>query len=199
MREFILLSLKGYTSPDFNVDNLVKENRMDLVCRFVSNCLWVSKGYRENTKVHIVLNGPSSPPKIITFVGAKLKGLDRDEKSIAKTIKHALRKGIDLKLNQKKKVTNGIYVSKKSFEKLIREKVKARKNVFYMDTKGKDIRELKLKEGVFVIGDYIGLPKKTIKFLQNNSVAPVSIGPIELFSSHVPIIIHNILDRNTFK
>jgi len=69
MREFILLALKAKTSADFSLDNLVKAGRMDLVCRFVSNALFIANDLRRDTIVHVCMNGANDPPKIISFYG----------------------------------------------------------------------------------------------------------------------------------
>ncbi len=195
MREFILLALKAKTSPNFNLDQLPEAGRMDLVCRTISNALWISNDLRRDTVIHIVLNGPRDPPKLISFYGETLKGLNPDERSIAISIKHALEIGKNLKLNEEKQVQPGIKVAKKSLEALIKEKAETTQ-LLYLHQKGEDIRESKLnKNATFVLGDYIGLGKKTEKLLQRLGAKKINLGPTTLFASHCPIIVHNELDR----
>src|SRR3989338_8018091 len=121
MREFILLALKACTSPDFDINNLPKSGRLDLVCRTVSNALWIANDLRRDAVIHAELNGPRLPPKIISFYGETLKGVEPDERSIAFCIKNALRHGMRLGLNESIEVSPGITVAKKAFETLLKE------------------------------------------------------------------------------
>lgn len=199
MREFILLAHKAKTGPDFDIDNLPNEGRLDLVCRTVSNAIWVSNEIRRDTVVHVVLNGPPCPPKIVSFDGSALKGAEPDERTLAKLIKNALKEGLKLSLDEEKEVSPGIKVSKKSFEALAKEKSRS-SQLLYLERGGEDIREFGFKENVtFVLGDYIGLPKKTERLLDRLGAKNIKIGPVTLFASHCPIIAHNELDRRQFR
>ena len=103
---------------------------------------------------------------------------------------------MNLKLNESLKVSDGIFVSKKAFETIAREKHEEGKQLIYLDPKGEDIREFKFAEDqAFLLGDYIGLPKNTEKLLKRLDAEKMSLGPKMLFASHCPIIIHNELDR----
>lgn len=193
MREFILLASKARTTPDF--DNLVKAGRMDLVCRFISNCLCYSNGIRKDTNVYVVLNGPKNPPRIIIFLGAKIERLEPDEFSLSERIKVLLRKGSMLKLNEESNVFPGISIMKKSFEKLVEEKSK-KKQLIYLDKKGEDIRNFSFNEDViFIIGDAIGLPLKTERLVERLGAKKIRLSNLELFASHCPVIINYELDN----
>jgi tRNA (pseudouridine54-N1)-methyltransferase len=197
MREFLLRSLKGYTSPDFDLENLVEAGRLDLVTRCISSALWLAKGLRQDTIIHVNLEGPKLPPKLISFHGAKLKGFCFDEKGIAKFIKFALEKGENLKLNEFLEVYPGIVVAKKSFEQLIKEK--SNYQIIYLHNKGKNIKEFEFKENIlFVFGDYIGMPKKTEFFLKRYNAEKVSLGKIEYHASHCIVIVNNELDMRAY-
>lgn len=197
MREFLLRALKARTDTDFSLDNLVDAGRLDLVTRCISSALWLAKGLRQDTVIHVNLEGPKFPPKIISFHGAKLKGFSFDEKGIAKFIKLALEKGINLKLNESLEVYPGIIVAKKSFEQLIKEKQNYQ--IIYLHKKGKDIRDFDFKENIlFVFGDYIGMPRKTEIFLQRHNAEKVSLGKIEYHASHCITIVNNELDKKLF-
>lgn len=197
MREFLLRALKARTDDNFSLDNLPDAGRLDLVARCISSALWLAKGLREDTIIHVNLEGPKFPPKIISFYGNKLRGFYFDEKGIAKFIKLALDKGVNLKLNENLEVYPGIIVSKKSFEQLIKEKQDYQ--IIYLHKKGKNIREFDFKENILVVfGDYIGMPKKTEIFLQRYNSEKVSLGKIEYHASHCIVIVNNELDRRLF-
>ena len=198
MREFILLASRAKTVPNLDLLNLKDAGRIDLVCRAVSSALWTSDHLRKDTIIHVVLNGPNDPPKTISFFGDKLKNIDPDEISIAKFIILALKKGRNLNLNEEIDVSEGIKVSKKSFEKLIKElSSKEDKQLIYLHEKGKDIRKFNFKDNVvFVLGDNLGIHKKTEKFLKNLNAEKISLGPTSLFASHCIVLVQNELDRN---
>src|SRR3989304_9896495 len=122
MRTFILLALKARTSPDFALDKLKEAGRMDLVCRTISNALWIPNDLRRDTFIHIALSGPPNPPKLMTYRGDSLKGLEADEHTIAMSIKHALKEGAKLSLGEDKEVQEGVTIAKKAFETIVREK-----------------------------------------------------------------------------
>lgn len=195
MREFILRALKGRTT-EFDVEKLPASGRMDLVCRCISSALFISNDLRCDTIIHVVLDGPNDPPKTISFFGSDLKGMEFDEKNIAEHINDALKKGKNLKLNEEKDLGNGIKISKKGFEVLIKEKFNEGKQLFYLHDKGKDIRDAKFKKNVvFVFGDFIGMPRKTEGLLDRYKTERVSLGPKMLFASHCIVVVNNELDR----
>ena len=196
VREFILLALKAPTSPDFSLDNMPESGRVDLVCRTISNALYVSMHIRKDTLIHVCLNGPSSSPKIVTFDGEFLAGMEFDERNVARFLQKALAAGINLKLGEQVQVQSGLNVSKKAFETLVREKAEEGKQLVYLDEKGEDIRKFKFKENpVFILGDFIGIPKNTEKLLKRVGAEKMKLGPVMLFASHCPVIVHNELDR----
>ena len=194
MREFILRALKAKTSA-FDVDNLAEAGRMDIVSDCISSALFIAGDVRRDTIIHIILDGPNYPPKLISFTGSKLKNLDFSQKSIAEKINYALIKGSKLNLNEELDLENGIKIFKKSFEQLIKEKSKS-SQLIYLNKKGQDIRNFKFKDNItFVFGDYIGMPRKTEKLLERLNSTKVNLGPKMLFASHCIVLVNNELDR----
>lgn len=198
MREFILRTSKARTSPNIRFDDLPGEGKLDVVCHCISNAMHVSHHVRTDTIFHVVMDGPPVPPKVITFDGSKIKELGLDERSIAGNISVALKKGFDLKLGEEANVDNGITIAKKSFESLLREKAEGRK-VFYLDKKGKDIREIDLGNSpLFVLGDQVGMPKNTERLLARLNSEKIKLGPVMLFAAQCIPIVHNEIDRKIF-
>jgi tRNA (pseudouridine54-N1)-methyltransferase len=191
MRTFIILALHAPTTPFFDLSHLPDAGKLDVVCRVISNSLWVSSGPRKDTIVHAVLNGAPSAPKTITFTGSELHEFCFDEKGLALEIQRALRKGWKLGMNESTKVRPGIEVSKIPFERLVKGK-----KIFYLHKKGEDIRKAEFPEdATFVLGDIHGLYIKTEKLLKQLGGKRITLGPIMEFASHCPIIVHNELDR----
>lgn len=184
MRTFIIRARKA-PSKTFNTRDLVKAGRMDLVCRCISNAMWVSDGIRRDVVVKVVLEGSKNGPKVLTIKSDEIKTLNADEQNIADNINLFFRG----------KPVAGFYAERKSFEELFKEY----DNVYLMDKKGTDIREVKFKENpCFLIGDYIGMPEKTQKLLDRSDVERINLSPVMLFASHCIVLIHNELDRIEF-
>ena len=196
MREFILRARTAKTSADFDVNNLTAAGRMDSVCASVSNALNIANALRKDTIIHVIMEGSPEPPKLLSFYGDKIKGMAWDEKSIGEFIKKALSKGRGIAPGERREYCEGLVVEKKSFEALVKEKIKEGKQVVYLHQEGKDIRESELKEDIVVVfGDYIGMPRATEGLLDRLGAERVSLGPKMLFAAHCIIIVHNELDR----
>ncbi|MEM5836413.1 MAG: tRNA (pseudouridine(54)-N(1))-methyltransferase TrmY [Candidatus Aenigmatarchaeota archaeon] len=194
MREFILKASKAFTRP-FNLNDLAGSGRIDLVCRCISNAFFISEAIRKDVRFHAVLEGPPKPPKLISFFGENLKRITPDERNIGAWINKAVNLGLDLEKNEERIVGDGIKVSKKSFEELVKEKAKETQ-LIYLNPKGIDIREFEFEKNVcFVLGDHKGLPKNTERLLDRIGAKRISVGKLTYLASHVIVICHNELDR----
>lgn len=195
MREFILRARTAKTG-DFDINDLPAAGRMDIVCNSVSNALNIANELRKDTVMHVILEGSPEPPKLLSFHGDSIAGMLWDEKSIAVQIRKALLKSKGIKQGEKKEISNGLFAEKKSFEALVKEKIKEGKHVVYLHNKGKDIRKANLKEDITVVfGDCIGMPRATESLLDRLGAERVSLGPKSLFAAHCIILVHNELDR----
>jgi Uncharacterized conserved protein len=191
--EFALFARKALTKP-FNLEDLVGANRMDLVARTASNALFYSHGIRKDVIFYASLNGPPRPPLLIKFEGSKIRGIFQDEKSIAKIINDCIKKAASSK---EVEVYEGVYVSKKSFEDLI--KSAKDKTIYYLHEKGADIRKTEIVENsLFVLGDHIGIPKKTENFIERMGAIKISLGPLSYLSSQCVTIVLNEIDRRKY-
>jgi len=194
MREFILKASKAATVP-FNLNDLPAAGRMDVVCRCISNALFVSNVIRDDTVFHAELGGPTKPPRLISFYGSEIESMAPDERNVASKISLALKSGMNLKRNEEKEALPGIRIASKSFEKFIEEKM-GTTQLIYLHPEGMDIRRFDLKKDVcFVLGDQKGLPKNTERLLDRLNIARVSIGGPLYLSSHVVVVCQNELDR----
>jgi len=192
MRNFIIFSRKGVTSPDFSLNDLPGSGgRMDLVCRCVNSALWISHGVRDDTNIYIVLNGPPDPPITIVFKGNSIKRVSPDERNIASWIKKAI---ASARGKEWTKVQDGILSSKKSFQDVIRE---LKDNPIYvLHENGKFLDEIEIKKNpVFVLGDHIGLPKKEEFFVKRFNCEKISLGKISYLASHCITIMNYEMDK----
>lgn len=198
MREFVYYSKTAVTAGNLIREDLMKAGRLDIACQFILQCLFVSRHIREDVKVHLIFNGPPDSPKHLEISPADHPGginnkIDISKKDIAGLIKRMLYK---YQKGKKVSIAPGYYIEKKSFTKLLEEFQKERKDIYLLDKRGKDIRDIKFKEdSVFILGDHEGIPKQELKWIKHLGLSKISVGPQMLFSSQVVTLIHNELDR----
>jgi len=65
MRHFVYFSKNARTSGNFNVNELMKAGRMDIVIHVIINAFFLSHRLRDNVKLHLVFYGMPDPPKHI--------------------------------------------------------------------------------------------------------------------------------------
>ena len=188
MRHFVYFSRHAQTSGNFS--DLMKAGRMDIAIHTVIAAIFLSHGVREDVKVHLVFYGMPDPPKHIEIQANP--GLDISKKDVAGLIKRILYK---YKEGKKTEVFPGCFIEKKSFMKVIDELHNEGNEIFLLDKKGEDIREVEFPgDCAFILGDQDGIPKKEMKRIKETAQA-VTIGPKTYFASHVVAVVNNELDR----
>ncbi len=190
MRHFVYFSSKARTSGNFPLDNLMKAGRMDIAIHVIIAAFFLSHDFRKDVSLHLIFYGPPNPPRHIEIqTNSKL---DINKKDIAGLIKKILYK---YKEGRKEEIFPGCFIEKKSFLNVIEELYEQGKEIFVLDKKGENIRNVKIPDNsVFIIGDHEGLPKKELKRLKKITV-PVSVGPKMYFASQTIVIVNNELDR----
>jgi len=190
MRHFIYFSKSARTSGNFSTSELMKAGRMDIAIHTIISALFLSHDFRKDVKIHLVFYGMPTPPRHIEIqVTPELEISKKDVGSLIKKILYKYREG------KKTEVFPGCFIEKKSFLGVVEELHKQGNEIFILDKKGEDIRDVKIsKEPVFVLGDHEGLPRKELKRLKG-IVQNVSIGPKTYFASQTITIVNNELDR----
>jgi len=186
MREFILYSRKGRTSPEFR--SLREAGRLDIVYECVEASLFLSHGIRKDVIFHAILSGPPSPPLHLEIDGATIKDVRTDQE----TWESILRKVLSGKLHP------GISISKESFESLLKRKAD-KTSIFVLEEGGRDILETRMNRNlVFVLGDHIGLPKRVEAFALRYG-EKVSLGKRPYLAASCLTILNYLLDREGLK
>lgn len=195
-RTFILYARKASTDANFDIHDLSgKGGRMDIVARCLQAALYLSREIRRDTELFAVLNGPPRPPKTMWFRGSEYRGVAISESSIAKCIKNALAFSVS-KRGEWRETGAGVYISSRSFQEIISDAAKAKKQIHILHEKGKDIRALKFsREAVFVLGDHIGLPLKEERFCERYGAEQISVGAKSYLASQCITLINAELDR----
>ena len=88
----------------------------------------------------------------------------------------------------------GIITRKKSFEALLKGKAETH-NIFVLEEGGKNVAEIRLPENaVFVLGDHVGLPKKTEIFALRYG-EKISLGKQPYLAASCITILNYLMDR----
>ena len=193
MREFIFFSKKAHTSGKFK--NLMSAGRLDIVCHVLIMAFFVSNAIRKDIKLNLFFYGPPDPPKHLIIMNTDKTGknfVTISKKDVAGLIKRMLFK---YKKGKKVEVFPGCFIEKKTFANFVEEISNQGRVIYLLDSKGKDIRKIKIENNpIFIFGDHEGIPKQELKKIKK-MVKKVSIGNIKYFSSQVLTVIQNELDR----
>ncbi|WGI17083.1 hypothetical protein [Methanonatronarchaeum sp. AMET-Sl] len=191
MRRFVLYSNTGKTNGCFNINDLPGDGgRMDLVARSIISGLWISNEIRKDVEFIICLNGPPNPPISLKLEGNMVQGLRPNERSIGHWIKKVLNHHESLVGEEWSNPTSSnIKISRKGIETILDI---SDQKPHLMTDEGRNIRELELKNPLFIIGDHKGIPLRVEEKIHKPQ--KVSIGPIKYFSSQTITIINNELD-----
>ncbi len=192
-RIFIIVCSKATTAP-FNLNDMPgSAGRMDLVCRFIAQSIFVSHGVRKNSAAIAILKGEPDPPKAILVRGSEVRYMAPDERNVGGLI----RKALSLKVDEKwLRSTPGIYVARKGLENVLSELKSAGYGIYYLREDGEDIRTLNFTGKLaFVLGDHIGLSEEDERILEKFSSGTVSLSPLSLQADQCVVIVHYELDR----
>jgi len=191
MRRFVIFANKAVTSP-FNLNDLPgSAGRMDIVCRFISQALFISHGIRRDVDVYAVLKGKPDPVKVLRFEGRTLRYLSPDEKSIGGMINKALRAQTSIKWRE---ISPGVWISKKEIGKII-EELSGIGKIYYLREDGKDVESIELSEPVFIIGDHLGLSEEDERVVLKVASEVISLGGKSYQADQCVTILNYILDR----
>jgi tRNA (pseudouridine54-N1)-methyltransferase len=181
-REFILFSRIGQTDSNFH--NLHDAGRLDIVHECIVSSLFLSHGLRRDVTFHAILNGPPTPPVHIQIDGETLYDVRTDMDTWQVILKKTLQG----------KPHPGITKDKTSFEALVKARAQTHK-IYVLEEDGKDIMKVDLEENsLFILGDHVGLPKKTEVFAQRFG-EKISLGKQPYLAASCITIINYTLDQ----
>ncbi|AIY90425.1 tRNA (pseudouridine(54)-N(1))-methyltransferase TrmY [Geoglobus acetivorans] len=189
-RVFVLIANRAVTAP-FNLNDLPgSAGRMDIVCRFISQSLFVSHGIRKNVTAYIILKGPPDPVKSIRVEGSQVRYLAPDERNIAGMINKALKTDVGEGWTR---VSPGIFISSKGLDDVLKEL--SGRNIYYLKETGKDIENVEVSRPVFVIGDHLGVSEEDEKSILEISEEVISLEETAYQADQCVTILNYILDR----
>lgn len=194
MKHFIYFSLKAATSGNalskYAGGDLMKAGRIDIAIHSLIQGIFLSHDFRKDVKFHMIFCGMPDPPKHLEIQVNDETPISK--KDVGRIIQKLLYK---YKPGQKAEVLPGCFVEKKSLMKVVEEIEGEGTEIFILDKRGKNLREIKIPENcAFVLGDHEGLQKKEFKRLKQIAT-PVSVGDKMYFASQVVAVVNNELDR----
>jgi tRNA (pseudouridine54-N1)-methyltransferase len=193
MRRFVIIGHRAITSSKFNLNDLCgSTGRLDVLLRCVNSAFFLSRDIRKDVEIYLILQGEPDPPKTIRLIGNELKYLNPDERSTGALIRNALTKKLG---NEEVLSTPGIYISRSSFEDVIRNLVKV-SMLLYLKENGKAFEPSnKMQDYTFVLGDDKDLTQEEEALLQKYEVEIASLGSISYHSDHCIAVVNWVLDR----
>ena len=181
LREFILFSRLGKTDSSFN--SLHDAGRLDIVYECIVSSLFLSHGLRRDVTFRAILNGPPNPPLQIQIDGNRLYDVRTD----VDTWQQILRKVISGKTHP------GICVDKTSFEAWLKKVARSRR-IYVLEEGGEDVGKMDLEDNsAFILGDHVGLPKKTELFALRFG-QKISLGKQPYLAASCITVINYLLD-----
>jgi len=186
MRTFAVVGHLAPTGDGFTLEDLPgSAGRFDVLCRCVNAALSLSHGIRREAEVHLLLQGPPSPPKDLLVKGSEVRSLSPDERSTAAL----LRKALALPVGEVfREASPGIFVRRCGLAGLIRE---GRFGV--LSETGEDARTVRdLPEG-FLLSDHLDFTAEEERLVAG--LPRISVGPRVLHADHAIAVLQNELDR----
>jgi tRNA (pseudouridine54-N1)-methyltransferase len=185
VREFILFSRIGQT--DSNFGSLHDAGRLDIMHECIVSSLFLSHGLRRDVIFHAILNGPPNPPVHIKIDGQTLYDVRTNMETWQSIIKKTLAG----------KQHPGISKDKVSFEALLKSKAETGNcDIYVLEEGGKDLKEVEFEKenSVFVLGDHVGIPKKTETFALRFG-KKISLGKTPYLATSCITVINYTLDQ----
>jgi tRNA (pseudouridine54-N1)-methyltransferase len=137
--------------------------------------------------VYLVLLGGPRAPRTIRFHGATAKFLRPDERSLATVIRKILARADDGPAFVETR--NGVAIASGGVEVVLADAGGA--TAYVLEENAPDIRDRELaSDGIYFIGDHVGLDRAAIP-----GARPLSVGPVSLHSEDVVTLVTNELDR----
>jgi tRNA (pseudouridine54-N1)-methyltransferase len=193
MRAFVVLGSMARADGGVVLDDLPgTSGRLDVLVRCVRAALCISHGVRRDTRVYLVLLGGEAP-RTVRIDGASAKFLRPDERQVAilllKTIRRVERE--DARFVEQR---HGIAVACAGLEAVLRDL--AGTALFVLEEGGPDVRQARVTDGAFFVGDHTGFDPSAREVLVAAGARPLGVGPVSLHSEDVVTLIHNELDRS---
>jgi tRNA (pseudouridine54-N1)-methyltransferase len=169
---------------DQHWSSLHDAGRLDIVYECIVTSLFLSHGLRRDVIFNATLSGPPNPPVHLRIDGAQLYDVRTDQETWYTIIKKML----------SNKTHPGITATKTSFEALLKAKAQTAQ-VYVLEEGGKDINDVEIDlNPLFVLGDHVGLPKKTETYALRFG-EKISLGKVPYLAASCINILNFLIDQ----
>ncbi|QSG11260.1 RNA base methyltransferase family enzyme [Halapricum desulfuricans] len=194
MRQFLVVAHDAPASADFPLDALASEaGRMDLLARALNAALLQSHGIREDTRVHLVIDGVT-----VSVDGATVRNLHPDERSIAALLRSALKAREDAIGHQPAEPSPGLKVYRMDLEATL-DRLAREGPIVQLHEDGDPAVEVSVPvDPVFVLSDHRDFTDEEVDLIAERADARVRLGPRPLHADHAISVAHNWLDTNGY-
>jgi len=175
--------MEGRTDGEWSLNGLPNAGRMDEAARIVNAAFWLSHDIRRDVITYITFYGPPRPPRTLKFVGAEMRRVSPDERSIGAVIRRALRRD---DAGDWEMTHPGVYIRDVGVE--LQEEVALPK--ILLDERGE--REKINGDGCFIVGGPYGIPDAARDKIMPDKV--VRIGKRVYTASHTICAVNFMLD-----
>jgi len=192
MRQFVIRCRSTPVHAERFLRTVGRAGHSEYLAHILVAGLFLAKGHREDTSVHLVLEKSRDLPRVLSISGASLGSLaGLNESSILGALADALLAGAGRGSDAVSGA--GIRCRALSFERLLGELAGA---PILLDKDGPDVRESAvIVDPIFVMTDHTPMPAKVRKSMISRGIARVSVGPRTLHASQVVVLLHNEMDR----
>lgn len=198
MRRFVVVGHNVNADGDFTLNDLCGgAGRLDVLLRCVSSAFFLSHGLRREVELYLFFPGqnsfqglPPNGPKTVRLAGRELRYLNPDERSTGALIRTALLKRLDGA--EERQSTPGIYVSRRSFDELVR----SLPGPVQLAEDGEPFPGQGIPaEATFYLSDHHDLLAPEEESLRRSSARRISLGPTAYHSHHCITVAHWLLDN----
>lgn len=177
-RTFVIFLKQAKPDSDLKLNNLTGAGRLDVLCRVMTSCFFLSNNFRTNTELYAYFQ---TDALLIHFDGRYLRGLNPDERSIAGYLRRVFQqrkiKGVSSRLLALEDVPQ-------LFPKGYLLDLEASHKNFNL--------QQELTKQIFFLGDHLGFTQEEKQLLRY--LSPLSIGKTSLLTSQCISILHHWLD-----
>lgn len=195
MRRFVVVGHDAPTTPEFSLEDLPgSAGRLDLLARCVIDGLLVSHGVREDAAVALVLGDEFT----VGFDGAEVRNLHPDERSTAAHVRTALERRADAVGDRPARVSPGITIRRRGFERTLRE-FGARGTIVHLAADGEPVAGVTPPaDPTFVLSDHRSFSEAEAAVIEDLASRRLSVGPRHLHANQAIAVAHTWLDTDGF-
>jgi tRNA (pseudouridine54-N1)-methyltransferase len=197
-RNFVVVAHRARSDGKIHLNDLCgASGRWDGIARAITSALFLSHDMRRDTSIHILLQGPDDPPKLLSIDGSSVKYLNLDERACSALMKKCLKEWLPDAAGSIIRPSPGISITRASLENILGKVDGELVNLH------EDGRLIKNASGppfegdriTFLMSDDMNLTAEEALLVNERSDLSISLGPKILHTHMAIIIVHHLLDN----